>query len=93
MDFIYTYFNTKIRALGTLCEATKLVWDARIWLAFVLMVLWTMFCTIGGILLLPIDVIYCAIMWYKNEDAREIMKAIMEEVTLNQECFLEEEES
>ena len=82
MRFINVYFNTKIGAIGTLLEVTKDAWDNRVWLAVVLMVLWTMFCIIGGMLLLPIDIIYSAIMWYKRADFREMMEELMEEMVL-----------
>lgn len=76
MDFIRTYFSVKIEALGRLLESVKSAWDGRIWLAVILMVLWTMFCTIGGILLLPIDFTYSAIMWHKHPEYMEFAKEL-----------------
>lgn len=80
MRYIYTYFNTKIAAIGALIEQTKDAWRNRIWGAVILMVLWTMFCTIGGILLLPIDFIWGAFLWHKSPDVREAMEEIMDEL-------------
>ena len=83
MDFIHTYFNMKIGALKLLFGTIKNAWDDGVGLAVVLMILWTMFCTIGGTLLLPIDIIWCAVLWHKHQEAREVMEEITDELTLN----------
>lgn len=83
MEFINTFFNAKIGAIGTLFKLTKDAWDERIWLAVVLMVLWTMLCTIGGMILLPIDIIWCAIMWYKSPELRCAIEKIEDEMTVD----------
>jgi hypothetical protein len=76
MDFIRTYFSVKFEALGRLLGLVKSAWDERIWLAVILMVLWTMVCTIGGILVLPIDFIGCCIGWHMNPDFKEATKMV-----------------
>lgn len=83
MRFIKLYFNIKFEAIERLLKTTKDAWDNRVWLAVVLMVLWTMFCIIGGTLLLPIDIIYSAIMWRKHQDFREMMEDIEEELVFD----------
>lgn len=83
MSFIHAYFGAKIGAVGKLIELTKDVWDNRLWLAAVLIVLWTMFCIIGGIMLMPIDIIWCAIMWIRNPLAREVMEDVADEMMFN----------
>jgi hypothetical protein len=85
MDFIRTYFNTKIGAFCTLLGIIKDAWDAQIWLAVILVALWTLFCTVGGLLILPFDVIFCAIVWYANKDIREVMEDMEEEFGLVEE--------
>ena len=76
MDFIRTYFSVKIEALGRLLGLVKSAWDGRIWLAVILMVLWTMICTIGGILVLPIDFIGCCIGWHTIPVFKEATKMV-----------------
>ena len=83
MEFINTFFNAKIGAVGLLFKLTKSAWDDRMWSAVVLMVLWTMVCTIGGMILLPIDIVWCAIMWYKSPVLRHSIEEIEDEMTLN----------
>ena len=73
MGFIRTFFNVKLGGVKHLLGLVKSAWDERVWLAAVLMVLWTTVCIIGGTLLLPIDFISCAIMWHKNPDFRTFM--------------------
>lgn len=80
MDFINTYFNMKFGAIGRLLELTRDAVYQRMWLGVILAILWTVFCTIGGILLTPIDIIVCAIMWYKCQGAREEMEEVVEEL-------------
>lgn len=79
MNFIRTYFGSKIGAIGRLLDITQDAIDQRIWLAVILTTLWTVVCTIGGLLLFPIDIIYSAIKWYKCPEFREVMKAVNEE--------------
>jgi hypothetical protein len=85
MEFIRTYFSVKIAAIGALLRLVEDAWNERVWLAVVLLMLWTLFCTIGGILLLPIDIIVCAILWYKVEGCREVMKEGAMEMALDEE--------
>jgi hypothetical protein len=80
MEFIRTYFNVKIAAIGALLRLVEDAWNERIWLAVVLLMLWTLFCTIGGILLLPIDVTVSAIMWCRAEGYREVIEAVETEL-------------
>lgn len=63
MDFINTYFETKIGAAKGLFCAIKWALNERRWVFAILAILWTMFCIIGGTLLLPVDVIGQAIAW------------------------------
>lgn len=81
MNYIYTYFSAKIGAIGRLLDLAKDAWDQKIWLAVILVILWTAFCTIGGILFFPIDFIWCAIMWHRNRGGREALTEIMDEMT------------
>jgi hypothetical protein len=85
MEFIRTYFSVKIAAIGALLRLVEDAWNERIWIAVILMMLWTLFCTIGGILLLPIDVTVSAIIWYKAEWYREAMKEGAMEMALDEE--------
>lgn len=85
MEFIRTFFNVKLGAVEHLFGLIKSAWDERVWLAVVLMVLWTVFCIIGGTLLLPIDFIYSAIMWCKHEEFREFMEMAENAMTQEQE--------
>lgn len=78
MNFIHRYFKVKIGAIGKLIDAAVDAWNERIWLAFVLSILWAVFCTIGGMILLPIDFIYSAIMWHKSPEFREYVDTLDE---------------
>ena len=93
MEFIRTYFNTKIEAAKGMIGATKTLLEYELWGKAVLAILWTMFCIIGGSLFLPIDIIGSAILWYTNPDIRDFMKDLEEEFTEAQEYFSEETES
>lgn len=83
MRFIKLYFNIKLEVIERLLETTKDAWDNRVWLAVIGLVLWTMFCIIGGMILLPIDIIYSAVMWHKHDDFREMMEEIEEELVFD----------
>ena len=80
MGYICTYFNTKIGAIGKLLDVTKDAWDNRLWLTVVLMMLWTLFCTVVGALLTPIDFIYGAIMWHKHPGYRDVLEDLADEM-------------
>ena len=81
MRFINVYYNTKIGALSGLLGFVKSAWDNRQWVGFILTALWTLFCTTLGVLFFPIDIIVCAIYWYKNPDARDEIEEIVNEIT------------
>ena len=83
MEFIKTFFNAKIRAVGSLFKLTKEAWDVRLWSAVALMILYTVVCIIGGMILLPLDIIWCAILRYKDPDCRYAIKKLEDEMTVN----------
>lgn len=85
MDFIRTYFCLRIEAINEALRLVEDAWHQREWLAAALMILWFSLCTIIGILLLPIDVVYGAIRWYRQPEFREGMKEDIKELRLDEE--------
>ena len=83
MGYIHAYFNTKIGATDKLLALAKNAWEERNLVAFVLMVLWTLFCTILGELLTPIDFTYGAIMWHKDAVYRDVLEDLADELMLD----------
>jgi hypothetical protein len=66
MAYILTYFGAKFTAIKGSFGLIKEAWDDQIWLAVFLMTLLTIFCIVGGVLLLPIDIIVGAVAWRKD---------------------------
>jgi hypothetical protein len=75
MKFIKQYFGMKIEAITRLWGLMVETWEDKVYSASILMLLWTIFCTTFGLLLMPLDLLVAAIThWVRPDLYSEIMQ-------------------
>lgn len=90
MKFIKQYFGIKIKAYARLWDLMVEAWKEKIYAASILVILWTIFCTIFGLLLMPLDLPVTIIAHWVWPDAyREVMQDFHDEMSYDD--FSEEE--
>jgi hypothetical protein len=69
MNFIKAFFKTKLSAIKAALRVADSIREMEAYWAYVLIILCIVLCTVVGILLLPFDLIGCAIVWgaYREE--------------------------
>ena len=82
MKFIKQYFGIKIEALTCLLGLMVEAWKEKVYAASILVWLWSMFCTIFGLLLMPLDLLVTAITYWVRPDLySEAMKDFHDELS------------
>lgn len=83
MNFINTYFNAKFGVTGRLINLVGYAWNEKMWLKVVATTLQILFCVVWGTLILPFDIGFAIIAWYKIPGYREMFEFIAESTALS----------
>jgi hypothetical protein len=82
MKFIKQYFSTKIKAITRLCVLMGEAWEDKMYIVSILTLLWTIFCTTFGLLLIPLDLLLTAILNRVKPDwVAEVMQEFCDELS------------